>query len=90
MTTYGEGFGQVYRKPVSYEDRGIGRREVYVKTKVGGQEVTMIMRDSIVPEDPYLNLARAAAYTRMTGKIFPAPRVPRSVKDHLIRLNISI
>jgi hypothetical protein len=90
MTVYGEGCGRVYRKTIPYEDQGVGRKEVVTVSNVGGQDITLILRDTIVPEDPYLNLARAAAYSKMTGKIFPAPRVPRSVKDHLIRLNVSI
>lgn len=89
IVTYGAGFGRTYTKPVPVEDRSVKRIENTLEVMVGGQKVTLILRDTVVPEDPYLNLARAAAYAKMTGKVFPAPRVPRSIKDHMIRLNIS-
>lgn len=87
---YGEGFGRTYVKPTSSTTKTGRRKEVTVNTIVGGQQVTMIMRDAIVPYDPYLVLVRAAAYQRMKGGPFPVPRTPRSIKDFLIRTNIAI
>lgn len=88
----GEGFGATYKRPTqrSVPEVVTGRDETVVETVVGGKRVTVIVRHDITPEDPYLNLARAAAYRIATGSVFPAPRVPRSVKDHLIRTNITI
>jgi len=94
MTTYGDGIGQVYTKSVAAEDIGVGRREKRVITIVGGQQVTLIVRDTIVPEDPYLNLVRAAAYPFQIGASaaakFPVPPVPTALKDVLIKSSITI
>lgn len=56
----------------------------------GGRLVRVILRNSLVPEDPYLSLARAQALSIRTGEAFDANRVTRAVKDHLIKTNISI
>lgn len=94
MTTYGEGFGRVYQEEVPTEDIGVGRREKMIIATVGDNRITVIVRDTIVPEDPYLNLVRAAAYPYLTGggsnAIFPAPPVSRRIKDVLIKTNIVI
>lgn len=82
--------GSVYKRPTRVRTQSEGRQETYIETVVGGRRVTIIIREDITPEDPYLNLARAAAYSIATGSVFPAPRVPRSIKDHLIRSNITI
>jgi len=55
-----------------------------------GRIVTVILRDSIVPEDPYLNLARAKALSVRTGEAFNANRVPKNIKDYLVKTNVSI
>jgi hypothetical protein len=52
--------------------------------------VTVIVRDSVVPEDPYLVLARAKALSIRTGEPFNASRTTRPIKDLLIKTNISI
>jgi len=56
----------------------------------GGRLVRVILRNSLVPEDPYLSLARAQALSIRTGDTFDADRIRRSIKDHLIKTNISI
>lgn len=55
-----------------------------------GRLVRVILRDSIVPEDPYLSLARAFALSVRTGEVFNAERTPRVIRDTLIKTNISI
>ena len=55
-----------------------------------GIVVTVTLRNSLVPEDPYLVLAKAKAYSTKTGSAYNAPKTPRSVKDILIKTNISI
>jgi len=87
----GLGFGATYIKPTPTTPKvNSGRSETHIDTVVGGNHVTMVIRNDITPEDPFDNLARAAAFSISTGQVFPAPRVPRSLKDHLIRTNISI
>lgn len=85
----GDGFGQTYTKPVPQRVPE-GRNETIVETVVGGRMVTMIVRQDVAVEDPYQNLARAAAYAIVTGEAFPAPPVARDIKDHLIRTNVVI
>lgn len=87
---YGEGFGREYKRPVSSTTTTGRRKEVMVRTTVGGKEITVYMRDSVVPHDPYLNLVRAALYQKVVGGLYPAPRVPRALKDFLIKTNITI
>lgn len=55
-----------------------------------GRIIRVILRTSIVPEDPYLNRARAKALSVRTGEPYNADTVSRSIKDHLIKTNISI
>lgn len=55
-----------------------------------GRMVTVIVRDSVVPEDPYLVLARAKAVSLKTGEAFKANMTPRRIKDALIKTNITI
>lgn len=90
---YGQ-FGRNYVKPTHVESEDSPRRERTITTVVGGQRVTIIVRDTIVPEDPYLNLIRAAAYPYQTAKgadgIFPVPPVSRRIKDVLIKTDLVI
>jgi DNA helicase TIP49 (TBP-interacting protein) len=55
-----------------------------------GRVVTLTLRDTLAPEDPYLVLCRAAAYTIRTGSNPMTQRVDRTIRDHLIKTNISI
>ena len=95
MTTYGE-FGGTVTPPVPSMDGSASehRREKVVVTMVGGNQVTMIIRDTIVPEDPYLSMVRAAAYLYQQGsgpsKRFPVPPVSRQLKDVLIKTDLVI
>jgi hypothetical protein len=94
MTVYGDGFGQKYTLDVPHEDVGTQRREKQIVTVIGGQQVTLIIRDTIVPEDPYLNMVRAAAYPYQMGggpnSRYPVPPVNRLIKDVLIKTVIRI
>lgn len=52
--------------------------------------LTVVLRDTITPEDPYLNLVHAKALSVCTGEAFDANRISRRIKDMLIRTNITI
>jgi len=52
--------------------------------------VYLILRDTITVEDPYINLARAKALAIRTGEPYAAQPVKRTIKDHLIKTNITI
>lgn len=55
-----------------------------------GKIVTVIIRDSVVPEDPYLVLAKAFALAARTGEGFKAQQTPRRIKDALIKTTVTI
>ena len=55
-----------------------------------GTTRTIIMRDALAVEDPYLQLVRAKLYTVSTGGDFRAELTSRSIKDELIKTNIQI
>jgi len=55
-----------------------------------GRAVTVYVRSGIVPEDVLLNGARCKALSVRTNEVNDWRRVPRSVKDYLIKTNISI
>lgn len=55
-----------------------------------GKIVTVIIRDSVVPEDPYLVLAKAFALSVRTGEGFKAQQTPRRIKDALIKTTVTI
>ena len=55
-----------------------------------GKVVTVILRDSLVPEDPYLLLARAKALSLKAGTEVKATATSRKIKDVLIKTNITI
>lgn len=94
MTVVGEGFGRTYKREVPNEEVGVGRREKQIVTVVGGQQVTVVVRDTIVPEDPYLNMVRAAAFPYQmgggAGARFPVPPVDKDIKDALIKVSMTI
>jgi len=55
-----------------------------------GRLVRVILRNSLVPEDPFLVLAREKALTVRTGETFSASPTTRTIKDSLIKTNITI
>lgn len=88
MTEYATGIGRTYRK-VPTSETSVGRRIERTTTSiVGGYTVKVIVRDSIVVEDPYLNLVRAAAFQLAEGGPFPVPPVGRDVKNFLIKTEL--
>lgn len=58
--------------------------------RADGRIVTVKIRETVTPEDPYLVLVRAAALAMRTGEAFNADRTPRSIKDTLIKTNVSV
>lgn len=86
----GEGFGRRYIPAVPREETTEGRSEIFYESVIGGERVTVVIRQDLVVEDPYDNLVRASAYRVTTGKIFPVPPIGREIKDYLIRTNLSL
>jgi hypothetical protein len=52
--------------------------------------ITVILRDTIVPEDPYISLARAKALSLRTNEPYNADRVDQGIKYYLIKTNITV
>jgi hypothetical protein len=55
-----------------------------------GRTVTIILRDSVVVEDPYMNIARARALEARTGSDVTYGRIDRDIRDNLIKTNLAI
>ena len=93
MPVYGE-FGREVKPPVPVADTGEYRREKTLEMTVNGQRVTVVVRDSIVDWDPYLNMVRAAAFMYQQGGgpgvRFPVTPVGREIKDVLIKTDLVI
>ena len=88
MITYAPGFGRTYKKTIRSETT-VGRRtETVTTTQVGNYTVEVIVRDSIIVDDPYLNLVRAAAFQLADKGPFPVPPVGRDIKDFLIKTGL--
>ena len=67
-------------------------REEYKRTYAlaNGRMVTFIIRKTLVPEDPYMSLARAKALSVRTGEEYASDRVDKTIRDHLIKTNVEI
>jgi len=95
MTVYGDFGREVFPEtPAQDTGEGTSRREKTIEMDVGGQRVTVVVRDSIVDWDPYLNMVRAAAYMYQQGGgpsvRFPVPPLGRELKDVLIKTDLVI
>jgi len=55
-----------------------------------GRLITVILRDTIVPEDPYLSMARAKCLSLRTGEPYDSDRTNRVIKDQLIKTNVTL
>jgi hypothetical protein len=61
------------------------RTEVAVNLRKDGRIYQYVLRDKIVPEDPYLILVKASAFAIRTGEAYNGTPPERSVKDFLIK-----
>lgn len=55
-----------------------------------GRVITVTLRDAIVPAHPYLALVQAYLLRVRTGEAYAGDRVPRDLRDRLIKTNIQI
>ena len=55
-----------------------------------GRMITVILRDTIVPEDPYINMCRAKCLALRTGEPYDSDRTSRVIKDQLIKTNVTL
>jgi hypothetical protein len=61
-----------------------------VSLKKNGRIYRFVVRDRIVPEDPYLMLVKAAAFARQTDSTYSGRSPRRSVRDFLIKDSVVI
>ncbi len=87
-TRYADGIGRTYRKVPASETTTGHRTERTTAMTVGNYNVRVIVRDTVVVEDPYLNLVRAAAFQVSEGGAFPVPPVGRDIKNFLIKTEL--
>jgi len=55
-----------------------------------GYIYSFVMRDKIVPEDPYLVLVKAYAFSVRYGSRYPGAEPPRRVRDYLIKSSVVV
>ena len=66
------------------------REEVTINLRKDGRIYRMVLRDKIVPEDPYLVLVKAAAFSIQTGEVYNGTPPNRALKDFLIKDSVII
>jgi hypothetical protein len=78
-------------KPRAGTNKVAVRSEVFFRVPVrDGSIRTIIIRDALAVEDPYLKLVRARLFEIQTGQSFSAEVTSRQIKDDLIKVNIQI
>lgn len=78
-------------KPRAGTNKYAVRSEVFFRIPVAdGTMRTVIVRDALAVEDPYLKLVRAKLYDILTGEGFKAEETSRQIKDDLIKVNFQI
>jgi hypothetical protein len=61
-----------------------------IPVRKGGRIYRFVLRDKVIPEDPYLIMVKAAAFAIQTGEAYNGTPPGREVKDFLIKSNINI
>ena len=64
---------------------GPKRTEVSVTVRKDGRLYTMVVRDKIVVEDPYIVMVKATAFAIQEGEPYNARPTPRDIRDFLIK-----
>lgn len=78
-------------KPKGGTNRNLCRNQLVLRFPMAdGTLRTVVIRDTIIPSDPYLKLVRAKLYSIKTGEVFQADLTDRTIKDALIKTNIQI
>lgn len=77
--------GQLLQEP---ETCGPCRTEITAKLRKDGKIYSLVFRDRIVVEDPYLVQVRAAIYSIQQQEPYMGRITPRAVKDFLIKSSV--
>lgn len=68
----------------------ICRTEVPITIRKGGRLYRFVLRDKVVPEDPYLTLVKAAAFAIAQAEPYNGRSPDRAIKDFLIKDTVVI
>lgn len=66
------------------------RTEVPITLRKNGRLYKLVLRDKVVPEDPFLVLVKAAAFARAQGEPYKGIIPDRSARDFLIKDSVVI
>lgn len=66
------------------------RQEVTINLRKANRIYRFVLRDKIVPEDPYLMMVKAAAFAIRVSEPYNGTSPKRSVKDFLIKDSVII
>jgi len=66
------------------------RQEINVSIRKGNRLYNYVVRDKIVPEDPYLMMVKAAAFAIRVGEPYNGTPPTRALKDFLIKDSVVI
>jgi hypothetical protein len=66
------------------------RQEFTINIRKFNRIYRYVLRDKIVPEDPYLVMTKAVAFALRTGEPYNGRTPPRSLKDFLIKDSVVI
>ena len=66
------------------------RTEVTQVLRKNGRLYTLVMRDKIVVEDPYLVMVKATGFAVQQGETYPGTPPARGIRDFLVKTNVVI
>ncbi len=66
------------------------RTEVPITLRKNGRLYKFVLRDKVVPEDPYLVMVKATAFAIQTGEPYVGRSPDRGVRDFLIKTSVVI
>jgi len=66
------------------------RTEVPFTFRKGDRLYQFVMRDKVIPEDPFLVMVKAIAFSITTGEFYKGMPPERSVRDWLIKNSVVI
>jgi len=66
------------------------RTEVPIRIRRGGRIYNFVLRDKVVPEDPYLMLVKATAFSIQQREPYNGKPPDRAVRDFLIKSSVVI
>jgi hypothetical protein len=66
------------------------RNEVPITLKKDGRLYRFVLRDRVIPEDPYLMLVKAVAFAVQVNEPHTGRAPERSIRDFLVKNNVVI